>query len=922
MSRIHLAGALALACLSSCVWTAPSDDAGHESWVRMAIPALLGRKPHNLDEVRVLTQMAAEVGREAVADILLNRHESADYWTQVLMDDLQVDREGVMRVNHRCFDTPLLPHGLNGQLLDHLRHADPTAPFCLADPERRAADGGDREPPPPDKKEAEAAPPPDGGGATDGADGATQGADGATEDAAPTGFPKAPSPELEELLDFPWDPQWFTSSADNGSSDHPTPPAVEQPTEAIPLASTEDVDLCPPFNMADVLRAGVLEDDLFPVMRAWLAPMTTFLDYTPGTASSTIRERGGARWLEVYTQRDTMCTRCHTTNFSTTDARPRNDGWDRFPEPAVDLEGTGFGYRNSPNGKKFYGGDGNDLLRNLARNHFRPEQHAPPSSSGLRPWGFDETCVTNAGAGYAGFKPAPPATPNDGIFDSAAVGGVVPSETRGALALANQYRDALDTWPNATTITPPWQLTPLAPNEVSYAANLWSQKCAGCHQGINDPNYPRDPLDPPDLAPIISRISHGRLIDIMMNGSSSRRMAGQISNGTDAVLLLRYIRNNLRGNGVGQIPFSPQPMFEDGGHALLVLMAQAIVHDVVAEVQGRGLVVGHGFARNEDTLDMQEYLTGALLEDWSLKAVLKEIVLSGAFNRKAPVSTTHRYELPQVSNPWSEVYPLSAAPPDRSDLNSVGDDVHRYSVVNLMESLHGALGWPKPNLGIWSGDYWLAPWPRADLQRDIGRYNSAAERGLDDVDFANLLAWEATVDRCTKPNRARMEDVELVPWVNGQPVGLVAPGIVGPTGWRDWIDRFAEEAHGAATVEQAVIALKERLLTQTTLTPDERTKISTLLGVPLTATFSKAAHTSKLRTLCGVLVKTPQFMLGGLAPETGRPPSPTPHVCLDGEPCTENEICQNYAANLRAIGVEYDCPPAGPLGQGDPPGGN
>ena len=907
MSHPLMAGALALALLSSCAWTAPADDAGDESWVRMAIPALLGRKPHNLDEVRVLTRMADEVGRAAVADALLARPELVDYWSQVLMDDQQVDRSGAAKVNQACYDTPLLPPGLGPKLLAHLRAADATAPFCLQPPQRtseRSGEGGE-------SKAEETT--------TRSSTGEEKLAGQTTDGAAETADEGALTPEQLAELDFLPTAEWFAQSSHNVSMAMETDGAAP-PVEAVPIASTEDVDLCPPFNMADVIRAGVQYDDLFAVYRAALVPAATFTSTDAFEAASIIKERAGARWFETYTQRDTMCTRCHTTSYSTTDARPKNHHWDRFAEPDADLEGTAFGWWNPPQGKMFYGGDGNPVVRSLANNFFRPDQHGRIINTGnmFSPWGLDATCTTNSQAGFHGYRHTLPY----GSMHVAGAGGLPQSDQYNVLTLANVYRDALDTFGSATLTLPNWELTPTTGNDTIQAAAMWAGCTASCHSTINDPDAELEPGEPPDLGPIISRMSNGRLFGVIRNGSASGAMLSQSTDAAKIHRLIRYIRNNLRGNDIGQIPYDPRPLFEDGSHALLVLLAQSIVDDLVAEVQGRGLVIEHGFARNEVTLGLQAHLTSVLLQRWSLRDVLREIVLSEAFNRRAPVDGGLAYVLPAVSNPWSAVSSTVTAPADGSHHNSVGDDVHRYSVVNLLESLHRALGWPAPNLGMFPTGDWLAPWPRGDLQHDMGRYRSAGERDGAQVDFANLLAWEASIDRCTKPDKVRTTDVELVPMLNGQLVGQTSPGFVNRTGWVDWIDHLAAESNGDHSLEATILALKERLLTQATLTPTEKTKLATFFGVPLGTTFSTVDHAPKLRELCGVFVKTPQFMLGGLAPETGLPASPEPHVCLANEPCTEGEICRTYAATLRVLGTEYICPPSGPLGEPDPPAGN
>ena len=70
-------------------------------------------------------------------------------------------------------------------------------------------------------------------------------------------------------------------------------------------------------------------------------------------------------------------------------------------------------------------------------------------------------------------------------------------------------------------------------------------------------------------------------------------------------------------------------------------------------------------------------------------------------------------------------------------------------------------------------------------------------------------------------------------------------------------------------------------------------------GLPLNTPFVAASHEDELRQLCGVLVKAPQFMLGGLSPEHAMPASPIQlSVCFPDEPCGYRDICLGYSFAL------------------------
>ena len=125
--RAALAGSL----LASCTWLAPANDAGDVAFVVDVIPTLLGRKAHNPAEIQALVDLAALEGREAVVDLLLEQPEYVDYWSEVLIDALRVDRTGTPAQDPACYGDPLLEPGYGDELLAHLATADATVPFFL-----------------------------------------------------------------------------------------------------------------------------------------------------------------------------------------------------------------------------------------------------------------------------------------------------------------------------------------------------------------------------------------------------------------------------------------------------------------------------------------------------------------------------------------------------------------------------------------------------------------------------------------------------------------------------------------------------------------------------------------------------------------------------------------------------------------------
>ncbi len=82
----------------------------------------------------------------------------------------------------------------------------------------------------------------------------------------------------------------------------------------------------------------------------------------------------------------------------------------------------------------------------------------------------------------------------------------------------------------------------------------------------------------------------------------------------------------------------------------------------------------------------------------------------------------------------------------------------------------------------------------------------------------------------------------------------------------DFIDKIVARSAAVpgATVADGIIALKDRLTGEPTIEPTaEKPALEALLGGPLGSTDLSNLD-GKLRTVCGVLVSTPQLMLGGI----------------------------------------------------------
>ena len=300
----------------------------------------------------------------------------------------------------------------------------------------------------------------------------------------------------------------------------------------------------------------------------------------------------------------------------------------------------------------------------------------------------------------------------------------------------------------------------------------------------------------------------------------------------------------------------------DPDDAFAWLTAQAIVEQVWADTTGAPLTVANYFPRTEVQRDVLEKLTARFVAArFSLRGLLADIAVEPTFAVAAVDQGcgAQGYELPRLLNPWSNHENDVAA---RN--NSPGDLVFALAPRQLRRSLHGALGWPQPP------DF--PGGAEETLQLALGVFLKDGEPGHRGLDFAGRLAWEAAYGTCERPNSF------------------------------DFIDLIAELAAGekVATYEDAVALLKDRLVGEPYVTDGERAPLEQLLGVKLTASVAVEDGAGRLRRVCGALVSTPQFLLGGVVPTNGQSmPLLTPASV------TYPQMCQAIAANFAAAAVPW-----------------
>ena len=113
-----------------------ADDAGDESFVRQVVPVLQGRKIRGYAETKLLSDLVKATDRPTVLKALMAQNDFIDHWTEVLVDDLEVHRDGA-RAQNLCYGDPLLPGAptpaLANAVLSSAPGTDFGTPFNMSD---------------------------------------------------------------------------------------------------------------------------------------------------------------------------------------------------------------------------------------------------------------------------------------------------------------------------------------------------------------------------------------------------------------------------------------------------------------------------------------------------------------------------------------------------------------------------------------------------------------------------------------------------------------------------------------------------------------------------------------------------------------------------------------------------------------------
>lgn len=346
----------------------------------------------------------------------------------------------------------------------------------------------------------------------------------------------------------------------------------------------------------------------------------------------------------------------------------------------------------------------------------------------------------------------------------------------------------------------------------------------------------------------------------------------------------------VRMPGTGQGPRDPA----DKDAAFAFEVAASAVNKIWIEVMGYPLTIANNFPRNAGQLHPYWVLTEFEFarNDWSLKRVLQRVLTSGYFNRKPPLteSGASGYQMQMVFDPWVADDPRDGVDPAPAvNRNAISESVHRYSAQTLFASLGAALDWPRPQR------FPSTSFPSAGLQKSLGQFVRDAEPGFMSVDFQGLLAWEALPAKCENPGASP-----------------------------DWIDRLvaaipafdAGNPGNPAQLNDLAVTMRDWLLADAAFVPaglqgaatSEQAALEAIFGAPLATTRAHgfSGLSAKLRNVCGVMLKSPQFMLSGPS-SSGLGSAPRLRVC-NAAPCSYQELCSAITPAMNwATGRTLSC---------------
>lgn len=266
----------------------------------------------------------------------------------------------------------------------------------------------------------------------------------------------------------------------------------------------------------------------------------------------------------------------------------------------------------------------------------------------------------------------------------------------------------------------------------------------------------------------------------------------------------------------------------DGRQSFAYLVGARIVDRVFEAAVGGRLTISHGFPRNLAQAERLEAYTDAFVgSGFSLRTLLQAITADELFNPGLPSECEmEAYGLDPVVLPWS----TEEQDPTRRP-NSPGDLVQRLPARVLLRSAHAHLGRQRPV-------EWELGSLESDFQSTVGVYLRESQPGFNGTDFQGLLAFQTRFATC---------------------------GNVNADDWlADLLERGADH-----TTDQVVRAIKDHLLADARIDPDERGIMEYMVG-PFDARAGDVDPRA-MRLVCGAMMNSAPYMLT-VAPTTSHPP--------------------------------------------------
>ncbi|MBC8071277.1 MAG: hypothetical protein IAG13_23330 [Deltaproteobacteria bacterium] len=335
------------------------------------------------------------------------------------------------------------------------------------------------------------------------------------------------------------------------------------------------------------------------------------------------------------------------------------------------------------------------------------------------------------------------------------------------------------------------------------------------------------------------------------------------------------------------------------------LYSMNIANRVWTEAMGYPLTVANNFPRNEAQQQTLLSLTDSFAtQRYSLRNLLVAVTTHDYFNQDTPdaCDASVPYHMAAIFEPFTKA---STDPVARG--NGVGDSVHRYSAMVLLDSLAQSMWWNRaqrfgPSMtpdqlpgsplegGCGTGGYppCVEEPSNVEFLRDVGVFLNDSESGFNGVDFNGLLHWES---RTAQGGR-----IDFGGDCTG-PLGGACPE-------QDWITQMVAvaTASSGATLRDVAVAVKDRLITEPTIANSgEVAAIELIMGAQLDTPISSVPADqieAAARRFAGLLLNTPQFLLAGV-PSEDQDPGDDPVLVVGGT--STQELCQ-YLGNLVLAG--------------------